>query len=76
MADLTDLRARFHFPMLIDEVVRDLDDLCTAVAMRAADAVNIKLTRVGGITRAARLSFSRSHSFVCLNRDAPVMISA
>jgi L-alanine-DL-glutamate epimerase-like enolase superfamily enzyme len=54
-AQLADLRARFPFPMLIDEAVRDLHDLVTAVSLRAADAVNIKPARLGGITRAARI---------------------
>lgn len=52
---LADLRARFQFPMLIDEAVRDLHDLVNAVSLHAADAVNIKPARLGGITRAARI---------------------
>jgi L-alanine-DL-glutamate epimerase-like enolase superfamily enzyme len=52
---LADLRSRFQFPMVVDETVRDAHDLVTAVSMRAADAVNIKPARLGGITRAARI---------------------
>ena len=53
--ELADLRRRFQLPMIVDGSVCDVRDLVTAVSLRAADAVNIKPARVGGLTRAARL---------------------
>lgn len=55
IAQLADVRRRSPWPIIADEVVRTVSDLFSCVRMEAADAINIKPARVGGITRAARL---------------------
>jgi cis-L-3-hydroxyproline dehydratase len=39
-------------PMVLDEVIVDLDDLVRGIAAEAMDHVNLKIGRVGGLTRA------------------------
>jgi len=39
-------------PMVLDEVIVDLDDLVRGIAAEAMDQVNLKIGRVGGLTRA------------------------
>jgi cis-L-3-hydroxyproline dehydratase len=39
-------------PMVLDEIVVDLDDLVRGVADEAMDHINLKIGRVGGLTRA------------------------
>jgi L-alanine-DL-glutamate epimerase-like enolase superfamily enzyme len=55
LEETAQIRARCTLPVVVDEVVRTPADLLTAVGIRAADAVNIKPARVGGLTRAAQL---------------------
>jgi L-alanine-DL-glutamate epimerase-like enolase superfamily enzyme len=49
------VRARCDRPLALDESVVDLASLLAARQLAGADAVTIKLARVGGITRAALL---------------------
>jgi L-alanine-DL-glutamate epimerase-like enolase superfamily enzyme len=42
-------------PMVLDEVITDLPTLVRAVASDAMDHVNLKIGRVGGLTRARRM---------------------
>jgi cis-L-3-hydroxyproline dehydratase len=39
-------------PMVLDEVIVDLDDLVRGISTQAMDHVNLKVGRVGGLTRA------------------------
>lgn len=55
IAQLADIRRRSSLPIIVDEALRDFHDLVACIEMSAADAVNIKPARVGGLTRAARL---------------------
>jgi L-alanine-DL-glutamate epimerase-like enolase superfamily enzyme len=55
MAELAEVRMRTSFPITIDELVCDIADLLDCLRRRAADAINIKAARVGGLTKAARL---------------------
>jgi cis-L-3-hydroxyproline dehydratase len=55
MAELAQVRARTGFPVTIDESVCDITDLLQCLRDRAADAINIKPARVGGLTKAARI---------------------
>lgn len=51
------LRVRTHcpLPIMIDESAREIPDIVGALALGCADAINLKLTRVGGLTKAARI---------------------
>lgn len=51
-AECRAIRAQCPHPIVLDETIDSLDALFTAHADRAADGVTIKLSRVGGITRA------------------------
>jgi L-alanine-DL-glutamate epimerase-like enolase superfamily enzyme len=49
---LSQLREATGLPVMLDESVLSLDDLQAAVAARAIDSLNLKLTRVGGLSPA------------------------
>jgi len=51
-AGLRRLREDLGVPVMLDESVLSLEDLRTATQERALDVLNVKLTRVGGITLA------------------------
>ncbi|MGV9801605.1 mandelate racemase/muconate lactonizing enzyme family protein [Mycobacterium sp. NPDC003449] len=55
MSDLAELRNSTARPIMADECVRDIRDLVACARLGAADGVNIKPARVGGITKAALL---------------------
>jgi L-alanine-DL-glutamate epimerase-like enolase superfamily enzyme len=49
------VRERIALPFILDESVDGLDILLRAHADRAMDAVNLKISKVGGLTKARRL---------------------
>lgn len=51
-AALAHLRAETGLPVMLDESILRLDDLRRALEADALDILNVKLTRVGGISRA------------------------
>lgn len=53
-SSLRALRRRVGVPVILDESILSLNDLRAAIAGEAMDALNIKLTRVGGISQALR----------------------
>jgi L-alanine-DL-glutamate epimerase-like enolase superfamily enzyme len=53
-AALRALRRRLGLPVILDENVLSLDDLDQAIGEESIDILNIKLTRVGGISQALR----------------------
>jgi len=53
-AALRALRHRVGLPIILDENVLSLEDLEQAISEEAIDILNIKLTRVGGISQALR----------------------
>ena len=53
--EMADIRARSRLPILACEVVTSLGALVEIIDARAADAINLKPTRVGGITKAAQI---------------------
>ena len=55
LSQLGELREVSAWPMIADEGICDLRDIVRCVELKAADAVNIKPTRVGGLTKAARI---------------------
>lgn len=48
------LQARLDTPLCLDESIDDLDDLDSAIALNAARILNIKVSRMGGLTNARR----------------------
>ncbi len=55
IAALAEVRARVGVPIMADESVRDGAELLAVIQMRAADMVNVKLMKCGGVSRAAAL---------------------
>jgi L-alanine-DL-glutamate epimerase-like enolase superfamily enzyme len=55
IAELARLRRTEHRPLMVDEIVRDPADALAVLAANCADAINLKLVRVGGLTKAARI---------------------
>ena len=55
LRELAGLRGATPLPVIADEAIIDLNDLVSCVEQNAADAINIKPTRVGGYTKAAKL---------------------
>jgi L-alanine-DL-glutamate epimerase-like enolase superfamily enzyme len=49
------VRERTALPMILDEVIRDVPSLMRASHSRAMDAVNLKISRLGGLTKAKLL---------------------
>jgi len=49
---LANVRKRVQVPVMVDEAVFDLYDLIEVMRFHAADAVNIKLAKTGGLTMA------------------------
>jgi L-alanine-DL-glutamate epimerase-like enolase superfamily enzyme len=46
------IRARTALPFVLDEVIDSMQVLLRAIADRACDAVNLKISKVGGLTKA------------------------
>jgi len=67
-SDLRALRRRVGLPVVLDENVLNLDDLQDAIAEDAIDILNIKLTRVGGISQALK------YAEICRRHDVEVAI--
>lgn len=55
LAEVASVRARTHLPVIVDEVIVTQAALVDAINLGAADGVNVKPSRVGGLTKAARL---------------------
>ncbi|HEY1919752.1 MAG TPA: enolase C-terminal domain-like protein [Streptosporangiaceae bacterium] len=55
LAELARVRPHCPLPMMVDEGVKEPADLLAAVTLGCADAINIKPSRVGGLTKAARI---------------------
>lgn len=55
LVELNAVRAATRMPMMVDESVRDMSDLIAAASPRCADALNLKIVKVGGLTKAARI---------------------
>ncbi|MFQ6039107.1 MAG: mandelate racemase/muconate lactonizing enzyme family protein, partial [Candidatus Aminicenantales bacterium] len=49
------VRERTRVPMVLDEVIRDVPSLIHAYEHRAMDVVNLKISRLGGLTKARLL---------------------
>jgi L-alanine-DL-glutamate epimerase-like enolase superfamily enzyme len=55
MAELARVRAHCALPLMMDEGVTGLPDILEALALGTIDALNLNPTRVGGLTKAARI---------------------
>jgi o-succinylbenzoate synthase len=60
------LQQRLETPICLDESITSLDALRTALSLKAASIINIKVSRLGGVGPARRV-----HD-VCLNAGVPV----
>ncbi len=49
------IREHSSLPFVLDEVIKSVDSLIKAYNQRAMDVVNIKISRVGGLTRAKQI---------------------
>lgn len=52
--DLHTLRKSIKLPVMLDASIKSIMDLNTAIQYEALDILNLKLTRIGGITQALR----------------------
>lgn len=55
LADLVRLRPLIRRPMMVDESLKSEADALDIVRSGCADAINLKIVRVGGLTKAARI---------------------
>ena len=72
LRQMREVRERSPWPVTVDEAIRDVGDLVECLRLGAADAVNIKITRVGGITRAARVRDLAQAAGLMLMVDEPM----
>lgn len=49
------IREHTRLPMVLDEVIRDVHSLLKAHQQRAMDVVNLKISRLGGLTKAKQM---------------------
>jgi L-alanine-DL-glutamate epimerase-like enolase superfamily enzyme len=49
------IRDHTDLPMVLDEVIRDVPSLLRAYSQRAMDVVNLKISRLGGLTKTKRM---------------------
>lgn len=54
LVDLAELQARLATPVCLDESVEEVDDLVTALRLGSGRILNIKVSRMGGLTAAVR----------------------
>lgn len=55
LGDVANVRAHTNLPVVACEMVTSAEAVVEIAQLRAADAINLKLTRVGGITKAAQV---------------------
>jgi L-alanine-DL-glutamate epimerase-like enolase superfamily enzyme len=55
LAEMGRVRPHCPLPMMVDEGVKEPADLLAALRLGCADAINVKPSRVGGLTKAARI---------------------
>ncbi|HET6480444.1 MAG TPA: o-succinylbenzoate synthase [Actinoplanes sp.] len=54
LVELADLQSRLRTPICLDESVEEVDDLVTALRLGSGRILNIKVSRMGGLTPAVR----------------------
>lgn len=55
LRECLNIRARTRLPFIIDELITGIEPLVGAYTAGAMDGINIKLSRVGGLTKAAKI---------------------
>jgi len=55
IAELARVREMSSKPMMVDESLKDTADLLSSLQAGCVDAINLKVVRVGGLTKAARI---------------------
>jgi L-alanine-DL-glutamate epimerase-like enolase superfamily enzyme len=55
LRDLEQIARTSSLPVLVDESLRDIPSFVDAIELRCVQAINLKPTRVGGLTKAARI---------------------
>jgi cis-L-3-hydroxyproline dehydratase len=55
MEEVAQVKARTSLPIMLDECIITVADLVRAISLGIVDAVNLKPTRVGGLTKASRI---------------------
>ena len=55
IAGLAEVRARVGVPIMADEALHDAHDLMSIIRLRAADLINVKLMKCGGMSPALQL---------------------
>lgn len=53
---MVEIKAKSTVPVMVDEGIRDMNDMREIIAKRAADKINIKLMKCGGIYPAMKLA--------------------
>jgi L-alanine-DL-glutamate epimerase-like enolase superfamily enzyme len=72
LREMREVRLRSSWPVTVDEAVCEPSDLVECLHLQAADALNIKITRVGGLTRAALLRDVAQAAGLMLMVDEPM----
>jgi cis-L-3-hydroxyproline dehydratase len=72
LTDLAELRRLSPRPVIADESIRSVVDLLDCLRLGAADAINIKPARVGGLTRAAQLRDVAEAAGIMIMVDEPM----
>jgi cis-L-3-hydroxyproline dehydratase len=72
LAELSEIRHACAQPIVADESIRTLPDLLSCMNLSAADAINIKPARVGGITKAIQLRDVAQAAGLMLIIDEPM----
>ena len=72
MGETAQLRARSRQPFVLDEVIRTQTDLLQCITISAADAINIKPTRVGGLTKAVQIRDMARAAGIMVMIDEPM----
>ncbi len=71
-AEMAVLKGRIRWPLIVDESARTVAELVEARSIAGADLVNLKPTRVGGITKAARMRAVAESLRMHVNVDDPM----
>lgn len=54
-AECVSVRSHTHLPFILDENITDLDSVLRLHKDKAADVINLKISKVGGLTKAKQV---------------------
>ena len=70
MEECAELRRRTGLPIVLDEAAVEVTDVLRAIEHRACDGINIKITRMGGLSRARQIRDICGHAgLACAIQD-------